>query len=170
MKITTDELRNGTLIYRNQQIMQILEFQALNETVHLKVMNFSTHKKQELDINAKETIEKITPDISKAELTSIEEDTYQFFDLDTYDMFEVDKSVAGDSMWMIEAQTCTLYSYHGEIYHVEAERYVRAKVVNIESGLMPIATLENGAKVNVDRYTRAGDTILVDTITLRQHD
>ena len=170
MKITTNELRNGTLIYRNQQIMQILEFQTLNEIIHLKVLNFSTHKKQELDINAKETIEKITPDISKAELTSIEENTYQFFDLDTYNMFEVDKSVAGDSKWMMESQTCTLYSYHGEVYHVEAERYVRAKVVKIESGIMPSATLENGVKVTVRRDVRAGDTILIDTITERQCD
>ena len=170
MKISINELRNGTLIYRNHQIMQVLEFKCMNETYHLKVMNFSTHQKQELDINAKETIEKITPDISKAELTSIEENTYQFFDLDTYNMFEVDKSVAGDSKWMIGSPTCTLYSYNGEVYHVETERYVKAEVIKIEAGLRPIATLENGVKVDVGRNVRAGDTILVDTITEKQFD
>ena len=170
MKITANELRNGTLIYRNQQVMQILEFQQLNETVHLKVMNFTTHKKQEFDVEKKETFEKIVPQLSKAELTSIESNTYQFFDLDTYDMFEVDKNAASNPKWMIESSTCTLYSYNGEVYLVEPERYVQIKVVKIESGLMPTAVLENGVKVDVNFKVRAGDTIQVDTILERQAD
>ena len=170
MKIGVKELRNGTMIYLNQQVMQVLEFQCMNEIYHLKVMNFSTHKKEEFDIQTKETVEKIFPDVSKVELNLIEGNTYHFFDLDTYDLIEVDKSVISNTKWMIGTPTCTLYSYNGKIYNVETDRYVEAKVVRIESSFPKYAVLENGAKVHLTSSVCVGDIIKIDTFAEMQVD
>ena len=170
MKIGVKELRNGTMIYLNQQVMQVLEFQCMNEIYHLKVMNFSTHKKEEFDIQSKEMVEKIVPNVFKAELNCIEGNAYHFFDLDTYDLIEVDKSVISDTKWMIGSPTCTLYSYNGNIYNVETDRYIEAKVIKIESGFPKYAVLENGVKVQLTFGVCVGDIIKIDTFAEMQVD
>ena len=39
MKITTKELRNGTIIVRNAQVLQVISFQNMNDIYRLQVMN-----------------------------------------------------------------------------------------------------------------------------------
>ena len=63
MKITIKELRNGMTIYKDQQVMQVIEYRNMTDFYRLKVMNFTTHNRQELDIPVTETIETITPKI-----------------------------------------------------------------------------------------------------------
>ena len=165
MKITIKELRNGMTIYRNQQVMQVIEFRNMNEYYHLKVMNFTTHQREEIDIPTAETIETITPDFTNAELNDITGDTYLFFDTDNYDFIEVHKSAISKPKWMIETVSCVLYSYNRIVYRVEPSRFIKVKVNKIEPGFKPIAVLGNGTKIEVDSSVFVGDFITIDTAT-----
>lgn len=170
MKITAKQLRNGMMIYRNQQIIQVIAFQSMNDMYHLNVMNHSIHEKQTVDISATEELEMIVADVFKAEFNFNEGDLYYFFNTDTYEEVAVDKKAIKDPKWMMGSQLCVLYTYNGKVFLVENARFVDMKVVKIEAGFNPIATLENGVKVDVNARVRVGDVIRVDTITERYVD
>ena len=165
MKITIKELRNGMTIYKDQQVMQVIEYRNMTDFYRLKVMNFTTYNRQELDIPVTETIETITPKIINAELNDIDGDTYLFFDTDTYDFLEVHKNAINNPKWIFETVACTLYSYNGIVYRVDPVRFIKAKVKKIEPGFRPIAVLENGTKIEVNSSVFAGDIITIDTAT-----
>ena len=165
MKITVKDLRNGTMIIRNQQVLQIIEFQNMNDVYRLHVMNYNKHEKQMVDIPVNEELETVVPEVFKAEFSYSEGDTYYFFNLDTYEQIAVEKDAVHKAEWMVETQSCTLRSYNGKVFFVEPARYVDIKVVKIEPGFNPIATLENGVKIEVNSRVSVGDIIRVDIIS-----
>ena len=165
MRITTKELRNGTIIVRNGQVLQVISFQNMNDIYRLQVMNYSYHEKQIVDIPAMEELETVVPEVFKAEFSYSEGDINYFFNLDTYEELAVEKSAVHKAEWMVESQSCTLHAYNGNVFFVEPARYVDIKVVKIEPGFNPIAVLENGVKIAVNSHVGVGDIVRVDTIS-----
>ena len=165
MKITVKELRNGHIIVRNQQVLQVVEFQNLNDIYRLQVINYSLHEKQVLDIGANEELEMISLTACKAQFNYSEGDIYYFFNLDTYEEIEIEKGTIYNEKWLKEGHTCTLHSYNGKVIKVDLARFIDIRVIKIESGVPPIAILENGVKVKVGSQVGIGDIIRVDTIT-----
>ena len=165
MKITTKELRNGTIIVRNAQVLQVISFQNMNDIYRLQVMNYSYHEKQIVDIPVNEELETVVPEVFKAEFSYSEGDTYYFFNLDTDEEIAVEKGAVYKSEWMVESQSCTLRAYNGNVFFVEPARYVDIKVVKIEPSFSPVAVLENGVKIAVNSRVGVGDIVRVDTIS-----
>ena len=164
MKIAVNDIRNGMFIYKDEQVMQVIEYEEINKSYRLKVMNYETHKNQELNILTTDLIETIVPEITKADLDSTEGDTYLFFDTEIFDFIKAHKNAITNPKWMIDSATCILHSYKGKVYRVDPDRYINVKVTKIEAGSKPIAVFENGTKIAVDSYVRVGEYIKIDTI------
>jgi elongation factor P len=101
-------------------------------------------------------------------------DLYYFMDMETYEMTPIEKSVLDDSFRFVkENDTCTVMSYKGNVFGVEAPNFVDLVVTKTDPGFagntatnaLKPATLETGAEVKVPLFINEGDKINIDTRT-----
>ena len=97
-----------------------------------------------------------------------------FMDMETYEMTPIDRSVLDDSFRFVkENETCTVMSYKGNVFGVEAPNFVELEVTETDPGFagntatnaMKPATLETGAEIRVPLFINVGDRIKIDTRT-----
>ena len=101
-------------------------------------------------------------------------DLYYFMDKETYDMIPLGKDVLPDAFRFVkENEECTLLSYKGNVFGVEAPNFVELVVTETEPGLagntatntLKPATVETGAQIKVPLFINEGDRISIDTRT-----
>ena len=89
-------------------------------------------------------------------------------------MTPIDRSVLDDSFRFVkENETCTVMSYKGNVFGVEAPNFVELEVTETDPGFagntatnaMKPATLETGAEIRVPLFINVGDRIKIDTRT-----
>ena len=87
-------------------------------------------------------------------------------------MTPLNKDVLGDSFQFVKENTpCTLVSYKGTVFAVEAPNFMELEVTATEPGVRgdtatnvtKPATLETGAEIKVPLFINPGDRIRVDT-------
>ena len=109
-----------------------------------------------------------------AEYSYNDGDLYYFMDPETYDMTPLNKDVLGDSFQFVKENTmCTLVSYKGNVFSVEAPNFMELEVTATEPGVRgdtatnvtKPATLETGAIIKVPLFINEGEKIQVDTRT-----
>jgi elongation factor P len=95
-------------------------------------------------------------------------------DNETYEMEPIEKDVLDDSFRFVkENDTCTIMSYKGKVFGIEAPRFVDLVVTATEPGFagntatntLKPATVETGAEVKVPLFINEGDKIQIDTRT-----
>ena len=95
-------------------------------------------------------------------------------DPETYDMTPLNKDVLGDGFQFVKENTmCTLVSYKGSVFSVEAPNFMELEVTATEPGVRgdtatnvtKPATLETGAIIKVPLFINEGEKIQVDTRT-----
>ena len=93
---------------------------------------------------------------------------------ETYDMTPLNKDVLGDGFQFVKENTmCTLVSYKGSVFSVEAPNFMELEVTATEPGVRgdtatnvtKPATLETGAIIKVPLFINEGEKIQVDTRT-----
>ena len=99
---------------------------------------------------------------------------YYFMDPETFEMTPIEKDALGDAFRFVkENDTCTVMSYKGNVFGIEAPRFVDLVVTATEPGfagntatnVTKPATLETGAEVKVPLFINEGDAIQIDTTT-----
>ena len=89
-------------------------------------------------------------------------------------MVPLGKDVLPDAFRFVkENEECTLLSYKGNVFGVEAPNFVELVVTETEPGLagntatntLKPATLETGAEIKVPLFINIGDKIQIDTRT-----
>ncbi|MBP3305410.1 MAG: elongation factor P, partial [Oscillospiraceae bacterium] len=99
---------------------------------------------------------------------------YYFMDPETYELEPIEKSVLDNSFNFVkENDVCTIMSYKGNVFGVEAPRFVDLEVTATEPGfagntatnVTKPATVETGAEVKVPLFINEGDKIQIDTTT-----
>ena len=177
--ISVSDFRNGVTFEMEGKVMQIVEFQHVKPGkgaafVRVKMRNVITGGVTETSFNPNDKYPTAFVERKKMEYSYSDGDLYYFMDMETFDMIPIDKSVLDDSFRFVkENDTCTVLSYKGNVFGVEAPNFVDLVVTETEPGLagntatntLKPATVETGAEIRVPLFINEGDKITIDTRT-----
>ena len=172
--ISVSDFRNGVTFDMDGKVMQIVEFQHVKPGkgaafVRVKMRNVITGGVTETTFNPNAYIER-----RKMDYSYNDGDLYYFMDNETYEMTPVNADILDSSFRFVkENDQCTVLSYKGSVFSVEAPNFVDLEVTKTEPGLagntatntLKPATVETGAEVRVPLFINEGDRISIDTRT-----
>ncbi len=177
--ISAGEFRNGVTFELDGQVMQVVEFQHVKPGkgaafVRTKMKNVITGAVVETSFNPTAKFENAYVERKEMEYSYNDGDLYYFMDLETYDMLPIGKDVLSDGFRFVkENMNCTVSSYKGKVFAVDAPNFVELEVTETDPGFAgntatnatKPAKLETGAEVKVPLFIEPGERIRVDTRT-----
>ena len=177
--ITAGDFRNGVTFEMDGQVMQVVEFQHVKPGkgaafVRTKMKNVITGAVTETSFNPTAKFENAYVERRNMEYSYSDGDLYYFMDQETYKLEPIDKSELSDGFRFVkENMVCTVSSYKGKVFSVEAPNFVELEITHTEPGLagntatntLKPATVETGAEVRVPLFINTGDRIRIDTRT-----
>jgi len=177
--ISVSDFRNGVTFDMDGKVMQIVEFQHVKPGkgaafVRVKMKNVITGAVVETTFNPNDKYPSAYIERKKMEYSYADGDLYYFMDMETFEMVPIEKSVMDGSFRFVkENDTCTVLSYKGNVFGVEAPNFVDLTVTETEPGLkgdtatnvMKPAVVETGAEIKVPLFINEGDKISIDTRT-----
>ena len=177
--ISAGEFRNGITFDMDGKVMQVVEFQHVKPGkgaafVRVKMKNVITGGVTETSFNPTAKFPTAYVERKKMEYSYNDGNIYYFMDSETYELVPIDGSVLDDSFGFVkENDTCTIMSYKGKVFGVEAPRFVELEITATEPGFagntatntLKPATVETGAEVKVPLFINEGEKIKIDTLT-----
>ncbi len=177
--ISAGEFRNGVTFEMDGQVMQVIEFQHVkpgkgSPFVRTKMKNVITGAVVETSFNPTAKFENAYVERKSMEYSYADGDLYYFMDDETYELVPIDKSKLSDGFRFVkENETCTVSSYKGVVFSVEAPNFVTLEVTQTDPGfagntatnVTKPATLETGAEIKVPLFIEPGERIDIDTRT-----
>ena len=177
--VSAGDFKNGITIEIEGNIYQIMEFQHVKPGkgaafVRTKLKNIISGGVVEKTFRPTEKFENAHIERKDMQYLYQDGDLYYFMDMETYEMTPIEKSVLDDSFRFVkENDTCTVMSYKGNVFGVEAPNFVDLVVTKTDPGFagntatnaLKPATLETGAEVKVPLFINEGDKINIDTRT-----
>ena len=179
MPITAGDFRNGVTFEMDGQVMQVVEFQHVKPGkgaafVRTKMKNVITGAVVETSFNPSAKFENAYVERKSMEYSYNDGELYYFMDPETYDLVPIDKSNLSDGFrFVTENMPCTISSYKGNVFSVEAPNFVTLTITETDPGFAgntatnatKPATLETGAEVKVPLFIEPGERIEIDTRT-----
>ena len=177
--ITASDFRNGKTFEMDGKIYQVVEFQHVKPGkgaafVRAKLKNVISGATLEQTFNPTAKFAAAVVERKDMQYSYSDGDLYYFMDGETYEMVPIGKDVLPDAFRFVkENETCTLLSYKGNVFGVEAPNFVELVVTKTEPGLagntatntLKPATVETGAEIKVPLFINEGDRISIDTRT-----
>ena len=177
--ISVSDFRNGVTFEMDGKVMQIVEFQHVKPGkgaafVRVKMKNVITGAVTETTFNPNDKYPTAYIERKKMEYSYADGNLYYFMDMETYDMIPIDKDILDDSFRFVkENDSCTILSYKGSVFGVEAPNFVDLEVIKADPGVKgdtatnvtKPATVETGAEIKVPLFINEGDRITIDTRT-----
>ena len=177
--ISVSDFRNGITFEIDGKVMQIVEFQHVKPGkgaafVRVKMKNVITGAVTETTFNPNDKYPTAYIERKKMEYSYADGNLYYFMDMETYEMTPVDKDILDSSFRFVkENDTCTVLSYKGNVFSVEAPNFVDLTVTKADPGVKgdtatnvtKPATVETGAEIKVPLFINEGDRISIDTRT-----
>ena len=177
--ISVSDFRNGVTFEMDGKVMQIVEFQHVKPGkgaafVRVKMKNVITGAVTETTFNPNDKYPTAFIERKKMEYSYADGNLYYFMDMETYEMTPVDKDILDSSFRFVkENDTCTVLSYKGNVFSVEAPNFVDLTVTKADPGVKgdtatnvtKPATVETGAEIKVPLFINEGDRITIDTRT-----
>ena len=177
--ISVSDFRNGITFEMDGKVMQVVEFQHVKPGkgaafVRVKMKNVITGAVTETTFNPNDKYPTAYIERKKMEYSYADGNLYYFMDMETYEMTPVDKDILDSSFRFVkENDTCTVLSYKGNVFSVEAPNFVELTVTKADPGVKgdtatnvtKPATVETGAEIKVPLFINEGDRISIDTRT-----
>ena len=177
--ISAGDIRNGVTFELDGKVMQVIEFQHVKPGkgaafVRVKMKNVITGGVTETSLNPSAKFPTAYIERKKMEYSYNDGELYYFMDPETFEMTPIEKDALGDAFRFVkENDTCTVMSYKGNVFGIEAPRFVDLVVTETEPGfagntatnVTKPATLETGAEVKVPLFINEGDAVQIDTTT-----
>ena len=177
--ISAGDIRNGVTFELDGKVMQVIEFQHVKPGkgaafVRVKMKNVITGGVTETSLNPSAKFPTAYIERKKMEYSYTDGELYYFMDPETFEMTPIEKDALGDAFRFVkENDTCTVMSYKGNVFGIEAPRFVDLVVTATEPGfagntatnVTKPATLETGAEVKVPLFINEGDAVQIDTTT-----
>lgn len=177
--VSASDFRNGITFEMDGKVMQIMEFQHVKPGkgaafVRVKMRNVINGGVTETTFNPSDKYPTAYIERKKMEYSYKDGTLYYFMDSETYEMTPVDETVLDTSFRFVkENDQCTVLSYKGNVFGVEAPNFADLIVTKTEPGLagntatntLKPATVETGAEVKVPLFINEGDKINIDTRT-----
>ena len=177
--ITAGDFRNGVTFEMDGNVLQVVEFQHVKPGkgaafVRVKMKNVITGGVTETSFNPTAKFPTAFVERKKMEYSYNDGELYYFMDQETFELEPLDASVLDDSFKFVkENDVCTIMSYKGSVFGVEAPNFADLIVTATEPGfagntatnVTKPATVETGAEVKVPLFINVGDRIQIDTRT-----
>lgn len=177
--IDTGELRKGIIIEHDGALQRIIDYQHVKQGrgsafVRLTMRNLRTGSTTQQTFQAGSKFPLVRLERQRAQYLYMEDDHFNFMDVDSFEQFSLDKETLGDALNYIKEQDIIdLLTYQGEPIDIEIPITVSLAVTQTDPGLRgdtatggtKPATLETGVVVNVPLFINEGDTLKVDTRT-----
>ena len=177
--ITAGEFRNGVTFEMDGQVMQVVEFQHVKPGkgaafVRTKMKNVITGAVTETSFNPTAKFENAYVERRNMEYSYADGNLYYFMDPETYELEPIDENDLGDGFRFVkENMVCSVSSYKGKVFNVEAQNFVDLEITHTEPGLagntatntLKPAVVETGAEIKVPLFINIGDRIRIDTRT-----
>ena len=177
--VTAGDFRNGVTFEMDGGVYSIIEFQHVKPGkgaafVRVKMRNVITGGVTETTFNPNDKYPTAYIERKDMQYLYSDGDLYYFMDNETYEQIPINASVLGDNFKFVkENDQCTILSYKGNVFSVEAPNFADLVVTKTEPGLagntatntLKPATLETGAEVRVPLFINEGDKISIDTRT-----
>ena len=139
MPISAGDFRKGVVFEMDGKPMLVVDFQHVKPGkgaafVRTKYKNVMTGAIREESFNPSAKFENGTVERRNAEYSYNDGDLYYFMDPETYDMTPLNKDVLGDGFQFVKENTmCTLVSYKGSVFSVEAPNFMELEVTATEA-------------------------------------
>ncbi len=139
--ISVSDFRNGVTFEMEGKVMQIVEFQHVKPGkgaafVRVKMKNVITGGVTETTFNPNDKYPTAFVERKKMEYSYADGDLYYFMDGETFELVPIDKSVLDDGFRFVkENDTCTVLSYKGNVFGVEAPNFVDLVITKAEPGV-----------------------------------
>ena len=177
--VTAGDFRKGMTVEIDGQVWMVVDFLHVKPGkgaafVRTKLKNVMTGSVLERTFNPSDKFPRAMIERKTMEYLYSDGGLYYFMDMETYEMTPIEKSVLDDSFRFVkENDTCTVMSYKGNVFGVEAPNFVDLVVTKTDPGFagntatnaLKPATLETGAEVKVPLFINEGDKITIDTRT-----
>ena len=177
--ISAGDIRNGITFEMDGKVMQVIEFQHVKPGkgaafVRVKMRNVITGGVTETSLNPSAKFPTAFIERKKMEYSYNDGNLYYFMDQETFEMEPIDAANLDDSFKFVkENDICTIMSYKGNVFSMEAPNFVDLEVIKADPGVKgdtatnvtKPATVETGAEVKVPLFINEGDKISIDTRT-----
>ena len=175
--ITTNDLKNGTVLKIDGQLWTVIEFQHVKPGkggafVRTKLKNVLSGKVVDRTFNAGLKIETANVDKRDMQFLYRDGDDYVFMDTESYDQMTVAPAALGDAAnYLLENQTAMVATHDGVPLYIELPTSVELVISHTDPGLQgdrstggtKPATLETGAEIAVPLFIGQGEKVKVDT-------
>ena len=181
MKISGNEIRVGMLIEHKNDLWQVLKTQHVKPgkggafaQVEMKSLNRNTKLNERF--RSSDTVEKASLEEIKFNYLYEDEDNYYFINPKTFEQINVKKDIIGEKGKLLTENLEVDISFYNESpLSVEMPNQVTCKVKTtdvalkgqtVSSSYKP-AILENDINIQVPPFIESGDTITIDTRTIK---
>ena len=178
-QILAGDIRKGITFQYDGNVYVVVDFLHVKPGkgaafVRTKIKNVMTGAVLEKTFNPTEKFELALIERKQMEYLYNDGDLYYFMDVETYEQLPLTKDIVGEAMNFVkENMECTVSSFNGSAFSVEAPNFVELLITFCEPGARgnsaqstnKPATLETGYTLQVPMFVNEGDTIRVDTIT-----
>ena len=171
------DLKKGTIFQFEGEPFRVVEYSQKvmgrgGSIVNVKIKSLSDGKVLSKTFKGNEQLE--PADVTNQTVQYLYNDgsNYHFMNQDTFDQFEVTKSIIDDQAGFLkEGNNVTIQLFNDRIINVELPKNVYLEVISAEeavkgdttSSLTKNAELETGISVKVPAFIKVGDVVSVDT-------
>ena len=181
MKISGNEIRVGMLIEHKNDLWQVLKTQHVKPgkggafaQIEMKSVNRNTKLNERF--RSSDTVEKASLDEMKFNYLYESEEDYYFINPKTFEQINIKKDIVGEKGKLLTENLEVDISFYNENpLSVEMPNQVTCKVKTtdvalkkqtVSSSYKP-AILENDMNIQVPPFIESGDTIIIDTRTIK---
>ncbi|HBX80853.1 MAG: elongation factor P [Propionibacteriaceae bacterium] len=175
--ISTNDLKNGTVLDLDGQLWQVTWFQHHkpgkgNTVVRTKLKHVLTGKVVDRTFNSDVKVESANVDRREMQYLYHDGDGFVFMDTSSYDQISIPEETVGEAKdFMLENQLATVALHGATPLFIDLPASVELEISYTEPGLQgdrstggtKPATLETGRQINVPLFITTGERIKVDT-------
>lgn len=177
VKIGTNELRAGMLVEYKERLWNVTKTQHVKPGkggafVQAEMKDIKSGTKINERFRSEETIERAKLDEAECQLLFKDGDSFTFMDLQTYEQFEINKDLIGESAsFLSDNMIVNVSSYDGEVIGVILPETVVVEVIEADavvkkqtaSSSYKPAIVTGDIKIMVPPHIDAGMKIVVNT-------
>lgn len=175
--ISTNDLKNGTVLDLDGQLWQVIWFQHHkpgkgNTVVRSKLKHVLSGKVVDKTFNSDTKVESANVDRREMQYLYHDGDAYVFMDTATYDQVSIPAATVGDAAdYMLENQNALVALHEENPLYIELPASVELMITYTEPGLQgdrssagtKPATLETGKQIQVPLFIESDTKVKVDT-------
>ena len=175
--ISTNDLKNGTVLDLDGQLWQVIWFQHHkpgkgNTVVRSKLKHVLSGKVVDKTFNSDTKVESAQVDRREMQYLYNDGDSYVFMDTTSYEQVSIPSDTVGDAAdYMLENQNAMVALHDENPLYIELPASVELEITYTEPGLQgdrssagtKPATLETGKQIQVPLFIDEGTKVKVDT-------